>query len=361
MESMEPLSDLVSKLWAQKRRKKMPVISKVSTPHNGQATQYVSVADDPLADAVPVTSLRFDWATVFVYGPSGAGKTTFASMFPKPQLFLSYEPNDNGGCRSVSLTPGLQFKRVTRQEQAVNVARRLKQDMRSCWHMRDGQWWPHLTADGLPINDGLPFVTVTHDSGTSLEDVILAQLMGWDKMPVQLEFGQVPEKGYQKRSEQAKEVIREFIGIKAHLIILAKEKDHNKEQGERVKMRPDLADFNKGFWSGSMGKSTVEWIQDGFDFVMRMYPAPEEVVMPGSPIVMGDGTTVPGPEERRLTGRIVRRLRCTLSDTCAARFRSPNPESVAEYIWGTAQELYDDFTRMSKGQRAVRGYYPARG
>jgi AAA domain len=350
---------------------KMPRIQKLVMP-TANGAPHIEMANDPLADAMPVGAMRYKFYNVTLYGPSGSGKTTLAALFDKPSLLVSYEPGENGGSQSVRKVPGLTFKRCHTKAEAVAVAQRLAADPRSAWHWRDGKWLCHVKdADGRdvfleqhqlnplcrPVADGLPYATHIQDSATSLQDVILKGLMNLDEVPVQLGWGTVPEGVYRERSEQAKEVLRKFRDLPANTVMLAKEKDHNKQEGDRQRMVPGMRDAQKGFWTADVGRGTAEWMQDASDYIVRLYPAPEVKTIPGQPIVMGDGSAVAGDPQLIETGRIVRRLRCTLSDTYAARFRSPEPDCVPEYIQGLPQQIYDDFVRVANGDRAVNGYY----
>ena len=57
----------------------------------------------------------------------------------------------------------------------------------------------------------------------------------------QINFGEVSDEQYRKRSEQAKEATRMFLNLPCHTIVIVKEKDINRDKNDR---RPDVVKKN---------------------------------------------------------------------------------------------------------------------
>jgi hypothetical protein len=261
------------------------------------------------------------------YGDNRLGKTTILSTFPKPLALFSFEPSRTGGAESVSGVEGIRvFRRGTPEDvregnaefttvnEAVGMARELKSTR------------------------GGGFATVGLDSGTSLEWTCLEELMreaGRD-MPTTLTFGTVPDGLYPMRSEKAKEVLREFIDIPCHVVVTAKEKDHNPPKEERRnektgKLQPDLRNRivrgmqKDSYYAPALGFSAMSWLLDACGYVGRCEQV-EEFVVTTNPLTK--------EEETVNTGRRVYALRCRKHHNYAAGFRVPEHlrEQVTEFI-----------------------------
>ncbi len=334
----------------------MPIVQKIVVPEQyGNGMQLIP--DDPLADAVPVTSLLHRYFSITIYGKNRTGKTTLASWFPKPAVLLSYEPGEEGGTGSIRNVPGISFIRITSKSKAVAIARRLEANPQSNWHIRDGKWWPHLDSDGKPIHDGLPFQTTIHDTCTSLQDVILKELMKLDKAPVQLAWGSVSKEQYQGRSEQAKEVMRLFRDLRMNAVFVAQERDHNKPQDWGQKnVRGDA--LPQSFFGPDLGEATAKWMYDACSYVCHLHVVKEVKTVPGQAVEMG-GEIVQGQPIQVETGRMIRRLRTLYHVNYMAGSRSADWTAVPEYIeCHSPQLMYEDVMRVVKGERAVHGHYP---
>lgn len=360
----EPLSKLISELWNQRRRKRVPVVSKQTPTHNGRQTVAVPASqDDFLGGAVPLNKLVFDQLNVVIYGENRVGKTSLATEFDKPALMLSYEPGQTGGASSVRFQDGVTFIRVTSKAQAIGIARGLRIRPESNWRLENGRWHHLEDAQGRPNFIGDVFRSHIHDTCTSLQDMLLREIMKWEEMPVQLKWGSVPDGAYQERSEQAKAVMVLFRDLPANTIFVAQQRDHN-PPADRKKLTQGLT--TSSFIAADLGQATVKWMHDACDFVCQLYLAEESIVIPGQRIEVQPGEFQQGEPTVTKTGRVVRRLRCISEKgdygTSFSGFRSPSPECVPEWIDGASpKELYDNMMMVIRGERALRGHYPKRG
>lgn len=257
-----------------------------------------------LSQAVPISEVIENYIKMVVYGENRVGKTTLACQWPKPLLLISMEPQGTGGALSVTKVAGVKTLRVLSTDHAVKLA-------------------VELMSDDY-------YKSVVLDSVTSLQDIVLKEIMNLPEIIDQLNWGMVGEDGYRERSEKTREVLRKFINLPKHVVFNAKERDHNKDKASRKPKMLRSAE-TESFFAADLGGATAGWLHDCCDYIGRLYidKEYEERVIPG-PMMKG----VKGPDrvEYHETGRIVRRLRTLYHPNYAAGFRSCTPEKVPEFI-----------------------------
>lgn len=289
-----------------------------------------------LASAVPVTSLREERVKVCIYGRNRSGKTTLAAQFKKPLLLISSEPDANGGATSVSNMKDVSLIRIS--------ASRLPGDK------------IHGSAKVVAIANelaaGNPFATVVLDTVTSLQDVILVELMGLPKVPEMMSWGMVPDGMYQQRAEKLRETIRPLLDLtNCNVVILAQEKDHNAVE-DRGGKRKILHTMQQGsFMAPSLGATNAQWLQDNCGYVVQIYEdeVMQEIVVP---VMSPDGSQAPPVTQLVGTGKRQRHLRLLYHPNFAAGGRWQFDRSVPEFVTApTPRELY----------AAMAAYIPALG
>lgn len=336
----------------------MPTVNKQTTRTPERVTQNgpASSVADLFRRAVAVGNLNSVLVKMLLYGSNRSGKTFLACSLPKPLLLLSFEPNEEGGAKTVKRFGAVTFLALKRKEEMVMLADHMRTDIRSPW--RNGK--EMNDAHGHPAWTGDPWKTVVLDTVTSLQDVLLAELMGLDNVPVQLNWGSVPEGFYAARSEQAKEVARKFLNLPVNVVINAKEKDHNPPKNEKGRvigtklmreMRvPDLQ--QESFFSADVGAATAQWLGDACDYLLHLQVVKEVKEVRNEVEIMGIMEKSVRWEE---TGRLVRRLRCGAADgmpmchpNFASGFRSENPEAVPEFIYSPT---WDKIAAVIRGEK----------
>ncbi len=266
-----------------------------------------------LSQATPVADLEDDYLKFVIYGQNRVGKTTLACQFPKPLLLLAMEPNKTGGALSVRKVPDVWYK-----------------------HLDDTTSFVRLASE---LRAGSKFKTVVVDSATSLQDIVLKELMGLSAVPEQLNWGLVSRDQYRERSEKTRECLRPYIDLPMHVVVLAKEKDHNPPDRDRPEILRHQA--AESFFAADLGGATVGWLHDACDYVTRLYMEKETVER---------SVTVSGKTTVRLeeTGKNVRRLRCMYHPNFAAGIRSDNPQMVPEWI---QDPTYEKIRRVVAGEK----------
>jgi hypothetical protein len=305
-----------------------------------------------LARAVPVAELDWsEWYSVLIYGTNRVGKTTLACQFEKPVALVSFEPSPfTGGAVSVKKMAGVDHFLVipsTAEERwpkgrqlpvvgtmgAVQLAEELMEDER--------------------------YKTVVLDGGTSLQDVALCELMDLPELPAQMKvarskddrsWGVATSDNYMDRSAKAKEVLRKFLNLRKHRVILCKERDHNPPRDEKGNVRRDKLTRGltlESFVAADLGQATAGWLMDACDCVCRLYLAEEikteEYLVAGVKTMQEVGT-----------GKMVRRLLTQLHTNFAAGVRSASPDNVPEFVEGrTPQELHRRLMQVLRGEKVT--------
>ncbi len=197
-------------------------------------------------------------------------------------------------------------------------------------------------AEYLRDNDAQGYKTVVVDGASSLQRRVLEELMKehGKTLPESATFGTVPDGMYPIRSDRTKAALVPFLDIPAHVVVTAKEKDHNpaKEFNDKgkliVDMRPkQVRGMSAGSWfAPELSGSNVSWLIDACGYTFRMYSAPE-VTRTENPLTPGEFTETP-------TGRYEIRAYLKQHDNYAGRGQFPDPERVPESVGGTPAQLY---------------------
>lgn len=301
-----------------------------------------------LATAVATTSLQEEFCKVVIYGRNRSGKTTTAAQFKKPILFISSEPDANGGALSIADVPGASLIRVSNKL--------LGQDAGGRWldaadarcvvkdRVKGSAKVVAVANELLDIQERsatCPFKTVVLDTITSLQDIVLVELMGLSKVPEMLSWGFVPEGVYQQRAEKLRETVRPLLDMNnCNVVILAQEKDHNamEERGGKSKI---LHTMQQGsFMAPALGATNAQWLQDACGYVIQIY---DDEVMQDMSIPQNDaqGNQLPPMVQRVGTGRRQRHLRLLYHPNFAAGGRWQYDRNTPEFVTApTPAELY---------------------
>jgi len=258
-----------------------------------------------LARAVPVSDLKDEWIHMLLYGRNRVGKTTLACQFPKPLLLIAIEPTQTGGAKSVKNVPGVNYLRLTSSNDVETLGHELKENLQG-------------------------YKSVVVDSGTSLDEITLAEICGWEetavllKRPKKGEAPQVSRSQYTARSERMRLVLRAYLELRAHVIITANEKDHNPPEGEQSSAVVRSIQ-TESFFAAAMGGGTARWVQDGCDYICQLLIDKEVEAVTRE--AAGQMRTVMVE-----TGKLIRKLRTQYHTNFSAGFRSCNPDAVPEFI-----------------------------
>lgn len=191
---------------------------------------------------VPIDEWGGGGIKINLYGRNGTGKTALACTFPKPLLLIGFED----GTKTVKKVKGVKFARV--QPAASAKAYGLSE----------------LRA--IAEEAGKEFATVVMDTVTSLQDLVLCDILGLDQSPVQSSWGAVSRDQYRKRSERTREFMRLFLDLPIHVVALAQEKDHSNK--EEATSDGEVLD---PFMASSLGATTCGWLHDACDYICQTF------------------------------------------------------------------------------------------
>lgn len=237
-----------------------------------------------------------------VYGRNGTGKTTFACTFPKPLLLIGFED----GTRSIRKVPGVKFFKVEKTEDVFSLCTML---------------------------EGGDFNSAVVDTATSLQDLVLKELLGLDEVPVQLAWGTVSQHQYRERSEKTKELLRKFLELEMNVVILAQEKNHSAKDGEGG----GDSDLIMPFVASSIGDSACGWLNENVDFICQTFA--REHVEEGSTEVAGKKI-----KTRKKTDKIEFCLRTQRAHPIyAAKIRADRDDDIPEIIVDPSYEKIAPF------------------
>lgn len=294
----------------------MPTVAKQSPKVTSRAVAGPA-RGSILSQAVPIEDLEEDPIHLLLYGKNRLGKTTLACQFPKPLLLVSVEPTKSGGARSVKKIDGVSHIRLTESEKVQKLGVELRGDTGG-------------------------YQTVVVDSGTSLDEMVLAEVCGWTETAEMLRWGRVTRDQYTERSERIRKVLRPYLELPCHVVIVCNEKDHNPPEGQKSALTKGIQ--TESFFAAAMSGGTTRWVQDGCDYVCQLYMEKETRT-----VTSKVGAKEVAREEE--TGKFVRRLRTSYHPNFASGFRSENPGSVPEYIEAvTPQEMYEKFMVVVRGE-----------
>lgn len=263
-----------------------------------------------LSRAVPVSQIQGQWDRFCLYGINRVGKTTLACQWPKPLLIVAFEPNPTGGSKSVQNVLGVYHVRLTNSADGLALCNELQ----AC----GGKW------------QGQQFMSYVLDGATSYQDIVLMEVMGWDKPKEQLNFGTVGKERYQERAEKVKEGLRPFTNLPGHVVIIAQEKDHNPPKDDYGSVNALRGGFQtESFFASDVGGGVAKWLHDVCDYIGRLQLVDEIVEKNETSMFQGKPRTT---TKREFTGKKIRRLWTVLDTHWAAGFRSSTPGKVPEYI-----------------------------
>jgi len=178
-----------------------------------------------------------DGIKINIYGRAKTGKTTLWATFPKPILAIIC----SGGRR-----PG-EMKSIDTPEYRKTI------DPKILRH-----------ADQLPglLRTAQDYQTVVLDHGSSLQDLILAEILGLDELPTQKSWGMATLQQYGTCSLRMKESFRATLSLSCNVVIVAQEREFNSE-GEGELLLP--------FVASAMTKSVVGWLNPAVDYICQTF------------------------------------------------------------------------------------------
>lgn len=309
----------------------MPPVSTKQVPPKAAPVSLPS--DNILATSVPVTALVQEYVKLCIYGRNRSGKTTLASKFKKPLLFISCEPDGNGGADSISNVEGVYLQRVWHTLLGQDAQGRwMDASDKRCVRRDTVKGAAKMVALANALAGSHPYKTVVLDTITSLQDLMLVELMGLTKVPDMMSWGMVPDGVYQSRAEKLRSVVRPLLDLNSmNVVIIAQEKDHNAEE-DRGGKRKILNEMQLGsFMAPALGSTNAQWLYDNCGYMVQLY---ENELMQDVevPQVDSEGRALPPTIQKVGTGKRQRHLRLLYHPNFAAGGRQHYDPDMPDFV-----------------------------
>lgn len=172
-----------------------------------------------------------------------SGKTTFASSFPGPMLWVVA----SGGQRSGELLS------VNTQENRKKIS----------------QVNLHASSELREIIDHVKDVgryqTLVLDHATGLQDLILKEILGIEELPAQKSWGMAQQQQYGECSLRCKESFRALLNLPMNVVIIAQERTFGDDNNSDI-IKPTVG--------AALTPSVTGWLNPACDFVLQTYKRP---------------------------------------------------------------------------------------
>lgn len=224
-------------VFHQQRRIDLPLVKKqLARPKPRIKTGSVWDRTEPVHEIVR-------GVTMALYGGSGKGKTRFACTATKPLHLIGSED----GTQSIATDKGIDFLKLNSSEEI----RDLEQGY------RDGR-----SSKCMP---GTPYATVVLDTGTMLQDLVLREILGIDKIPEQKGWGNATQQQYGQCTAQCKEYFRALLDLASigmNVIIICQERNFTEGKDSEI-LTPSIG--------SALTPSLAGWLHPACDYVAQMY------------------------------------------------------------------------------------------
>lgn len=204
----------------------MPIINK-ATPIDPRQI------DDPIARITSVQKIDSGGIKLSLYGRAKTGKTRLISSFPKPVLIIGSED----GTRSIRNVERVDFVQVFRSSEV-------------------GKLLEHAKRKG--------YQTVAIDTATSLQAIILAEILGIEELPTQKHWGLATRDQYGQCALQTKTILHEVMKLRCNVVITA----HERNFSDDVEVSPELLTPNIG---SALSPSVANWLNGECEYVAQTF------------------------------------------------------------------------------------------
>lgn len=272
------------------QKKTVPVVAKTTMSPRPTLDGPVLSRLGPIEDVVgPMKML--------IYGESGSGKTTFASTFPGPILWII----SSGSMRPGELQSVPHEARGKIQRVVLHQTNEVKE---LCDH----------------VNQTGSFQTVVLDHASGLADDCLKEVLGLEEIPAQKGWGMASQQQYGQQALQLKTLFRSLLNLDANVLIIAQQRTF----GGREDGSGD-SDLIKPTVGAALSPSVAGWLAPACDFVVQTFKKgkTEERVRKIGNNEMRSQERVPGVDYC---------LRTAPHDVFLTKFRIPKGRDLPEFV-----------------------------
>lgn len=210
----------------------MPTVKKTGTKTRTKSPSRSSRRKSSLRDKmIDVRDMDHPYVKMTVWGRSGSGKTYFCASMPKPLLMIGAEEGTN----TIRKVEGITFLPISNVEEAQEALEIARED---------------------------EFASLVVDTGTSCQQVFLADHLGLDQMPAQSSWGLASREDYQTVSMQVKTFFRDCFSLPMHTVIIAQEREFETDDSTEL-ISPSVG--------AELFPSTARWLYANSDYIVQTY------------------------------------------------------------------------------------------
>jgi AAA domain len=209
----------------------MPVVTKQSNKATKSKTSTVLSRIRPI-------EFNDDGLKLNVYGMSGTGKTTFWGTFPKP--ILAIVCSGGGELRSLD-TP--EYRKTIKQFVPEDTS-----------ELKEIVEYQEQTGG---------YATVVLDHASGLQDMVMKEILGLEKLPEQASWGMASQQQYGQCAMKVKEYLRAIISLKCNIVIVAQEREFNTDNTDNELLMPYVA--------SALSPSIVGWLNPVCDYIVQTF------------------------------------------------------------------------------------------
>lgn len=242
---------------------------------------------------------NFDRIKMLLYGRSGTGKTTLFSTFPKPMLIVGIEE----GCNSVHNVKGLDFVLIRNTNEILE----------------------------LVANDLSRYKSFAVDTASSLQDLVLKEILGLDQLPTQRSWGMASQQQWGQCALKTKEYMRWILSLNGNVVIAAQERNFKSDESDNEMDIPSVG--------SALSPSVAGWLNPACDYIGQTL-IKDEI----KKVRVKVGLKIIEREQR--TGKKEYCLRVGPSGLYTTKFRLPRTVSLPEFI---VDPTYEKIVELIKG------------
>lgn len=248
--------------------------------------------------------------TTNIYGPSGSGKTSLACTFPTPILIIGAED----GTDSVSDQDDVDIADITSSLQIAGVVEEARSRRK--------------------------YQTVILDTATSLQSLILAEILGMKELPTQLSWGLATQDQWGQSALATTGYMRAILRLAeegiANAIILGQERAFGQGSGTDDILAPRIMTALTG--------SAVGWLNPACDFIIHTFTRSE---MTPYEVTTGEGKNKRTVTKTKPSGKIEYCARVGPDPVYMTKFRKPKHVELPSVV---VDPDYDKFRAIIEGR-----------